>query len=112
MPSPRVARGLHRVVSPMKVSRRNPTRLSGCRRSSPDATAAGFHRMSKAFTRDDVSTAPLVVPPRAPLPPGTPNYVTARGLRLLRQELAGLEAERIRRTADREDDPDRGRMLA
>jgi transcription elongation factor GreB len=68
--------------------------------------------MSKAFTRDDASEAPLIVPPRAPLPPGTPNYVTARGLALLRDELGALEAERVRRTADRADDADRGRPLA
>ncbi len=68
--------------------------------------------MSKAFMRDDASETPLVVPPRAPLPPGTPNYVTARGLEQLRDELGTLEAERIRRTADRDDDGDRGRALA
>ena len=33
----------------------------------------------KAFTKDDASDGPLIVPPRAPLPPGVPNYVTARG---------------------------------
>jgi transcription elongation factor GreB len=51
--------------------------------------------MSKAFTKDE-SEAVLtdVVTPRAPLPSGTPNYVTPRGLELLRSELAGLEAER------------------
>lgn len=68
--------------------------------------------MSKAFTRDDASDAPLIVPPRAPLPPGTPNYVTARGLALLRDELAALEGERVRLTADRSDDPERPRALA
>lgn len=49
--------------------------------------------MSKAFTKDDADTELLVVP-RAPLPDGTPNYVTPRGLRLLRAEQAGLERER------------------
>jgi transcription elongation factor GreB len=51
--------------------------------------------MSKAFTKDE-SEAVLtdVVTPRAPLPEGTPNYVTPRGLELLRDELARLEAER------------------
>lgn len=45
--------------------------------------------MSKAFTKDDdLGDAPLVLPRRAPLPPGTPNYVTARGLALLQAELA------------------------
>jgi transcription elongation factor GreB len=50
--------------------------------------------MSKAFTKDDAGGAELLVVPRAPLPDGTPNYVTRRGLRLLRAELAALERER------------------
>lgn len=51
--------------------------------------------MSKAFTKesDDASDAPSLRA-RAPLPAGTPNYVTRRGLLELRQELAQLEAER------------------
>ena len=51
--------------------------------------------MSKAFTKDE--SDPRVadpVTPRAPLPSGTPNYVTPRGLALLQGELAQLEAER------------------
>jgi transcription elongation factor GreB len=66
--------------------------------------------MSKAFTKDDAAEAPLLVPPRAPLPPGVPNYVTARGLALLRAELADLEAERVRLSGD-ERDPERARKL-
>lgn len=51
--------------------------------------------MSKAFTKeDDDGTRPLLVPQRAPLPPGVPNYVTPRGLGLLKKELAALEAQR------------------
>lgn len=50
--------------------------------------------MSKAFTKDDAVEAPVVVPTRAPLPSGVPNYVTARGLAELRSELAALEADR------------------
>lgn len=65
--------------------------------------------MSKAFTKDDdAGDAPLFVPGRAPLPEGSPNYVTERGLALLRAELArelerwaarkaaGSDAERAR----------------
>ncbi len=63
--------------------------------------------MSKAFTKDDEQTdAPLVLPRRAPLPEGAPNYVTARGLALLQAELlaerqrapvlAGSDGERAR----------------
>ncbi len=50
--------------------------------------------MSKAFNKDDESRAPLVVPARAPLPAGVTNYVTPRGLELLRDEMRALEAER------------------
>jgi transcription elongation factor GreB len=49
--------------------------------------------VSKAFTKDDDQGPPPVVPRRAPLPPGQVNYVTARGLALLRDELARLRAE-------------------
>ena len=44
--------------------------------------------MSKAFTKDDGPDAAPILRRRAPLPAGTPNYVTARGLRALRDELA------------------------
>jgi transcription elongation factor GreB len=49
--------------------------------------------MSKAFTPEETADAPELVRPRAPLPPGLPNYVTARGLAQLRAELAALSAE-------------------
>jgi transcription elongation factor GreB len=48
--------------------------------------------MSKAFTKDDGPDAAPVQRRRAPLPAGVPNYVTARGLALLREELAALDA--------------------
>src|SRR3569623_999546 len=35
--------------------------------------------MSRAFVKNDAAHEPPVVPPRAPLPAGTPTYVTARG---------------------------------
>ncbi|HVH04481.1 MAG TPA: GreA/GreB family elongation factor [Myxococcota bacterium] len=47
--------------------------------------------MSKAFTDEEAAPLPPIVRPRAPLPEGVPNYVTERGLALLRAELAGLE---------------------
>jgi transcription elongation factor GreB len=50
--------------------------------------------MSKAFTKDDGAETAAVVPPRAPLPEGVKNYVTARGLTLLRDELRALQLER------------------
>ena len=61
--------------------------------------------MSKAFTRDDGPDEPLVVPPRAPLPPGTPNYVTPRGLLLLKAEQIEMAAARSRLAAEDGDDP-------
>jgi transcription elongation factor GreB len=50
-------------------------------------------RVSRAFVKEDSAEPPLVVP-RAPLPQGTPNYVTRRGLAELRSERAELEAAR------------------
>ena len=44
--------------------------------------------MSKAFTKDDRPDEPLVVRHRPPLPEGVPNYVTQRGMRALREQLA------------------------
>jgi transcription elongation factor GreB len=67
--------------------------------------------VSKAFTSEETPDDPIVVPPRAPLPAGVPNYVTARGLELLRTELATLEHERAVLTAATED-TDRSRKLA
>lgn len=52
--------------------------------------------MSRAFVKDDAPEAPPLIPPRAPLPPGVTNYVTPRGLALLRTERDALEAERVR----------------
>lgn len=62
--------------------------------------------MSKAFTKDDDAGPALVVPRRAPLPAGQPNYVTARGLALLRTELATLRAEQAASGARAEGAPD------
>jgi len=68
-------------------------------------------RVSKAFTKDDSSDPPLVVPARAPLPAGATNYVTRRGLALLRDELVLLRVERGR-LESRSADPDGPRELA
>jgi transcription elongation factor GreB len=51
--------------------------------------------MSKAFTKDDQEDAPLVLPRRPSLPPGSSNYVTPRGLAALREEHARLESMRV-----------------
>jgi transcription elongation factor GreB len=58
--------------------------------------------VSRAFVKEDAEAAPLV-PRRAPLPEGARNYVTRRGLALLRSErddlLAQLSAEEHGNTA-------------
>jgi transcription elongation factor GreB len=59
--------------------------------------------VSKAFTNEEAWEEPIV-PPRVALPPGVTNYVTPRGLRLLREEMAGLGAERQRLDGDRRDE--------
>ncbi len=68
--------------------------------------------MSRAFAKDDGPGEPPVVPARAPLPPGAANPVTPRGLALLRDELAELEADRLRQIADHRDESERTRQLA
>jgi len=50
--------------------------------------------VSKAFTKEDSAPDDVVVAPRPPLPAGVPNYVTPRGLELLRAERRALEAAR------------------
>lgn len=50
--------------------------------------------MSRAFTKEEAPEDPIVVPPRAPLPEGVPNYVTPRGEGLLRAERQRLVDER------------------
>ena len=50
--------------------------------------------MSSAFLKNETADAPVVIPARAPLPPGAINYVTPRGLAMLRQELADMETQR------------------
>jgi transcription elongation factor GreB len=67
--------------------------------------------VSKAFTKDDAWEDP-VIPPRAPLPDGVPNYVTPHGLALLRAELDGLDAERQSLDADRSDEVESRRRRA
>lgn len=63
--------------------------------------------MSKAFTNEETPLE-VVVPARAPLPAGVRNYVTARGLELLRTERRALEAER----AELEHAPEEARASA
>lgn len=63
--------------------------------------------MSKAFTSEETDLV-VLVPPRAPLPHGVPNYVTRNGLELLRAERRELEAARAQLDAA----PEEGRAAA
>ena len=51
--------------------------------------------MSRAFTKEGDQEAIPMVPLRAYLPDGVPNYVTKEGLAALNEELRGLEEERL-----------------
>ena len=68
--------------------------------------------MSRGFVKEDDSQQPPIIPPRAALPAGTPNYVTPAGLELLRAELLVLEAERAQAQANRDNDTDRIHLLS
>ena len=68
--------------------------------------------MSRGFVKEDDAQTPPIIPPRAALPPGTPNYVTPAGLEQLRAELAQLEAARTRAEANRDNDTDRTHRLS
>ncbi|MBD2721639.1 GreA/GreB family elongation factor [Hymenobacter armeniacus] len=68
--------------------------------------------MSRGFVKEDDAQTPPIIPPRAALPPGTPNYVTPHGLEALRAELAALEAERAQAEANRDNDTDRTHQLS
>ena len=49
--------------------------------------------MSRGFIKEGDQEAIPMVPPRAYLPEGVPNYVTKEGLAALNEELRGLEAD-------------------
>lgn len=68
--------------------------------------------MSRAFLKNETADDPVVIPARAPLPPGATNYVTPRGLSLLRDELADLEAQHAQVQTHATDETDRTRQLA
>jgi transcription elongation factor GreB len=67
-------------------------------------------RVSKAFTDEEAGEDAPLVRPRAPLPPGVPNYVTRAGLSALRAELEALSSERARLAA-LANEKERGRAL-
>ena len=67
--------------------------------------------MSRAFVKEDDAGQPPIIPPRAALPPGTPNYVRPRGLEQLRAEQAALEEQRAQVSRNHEDEANRTRQL-
>jgi transcription elongation factor GreB len=48
--------------------------------------------MSRAFVKEDERDVETIAPARAPLPEGAVNYVTPRGLALLREEKVEIES--------------------
>lgn len=50
--------------------------------------------MSRAFVKDDGPDQAPIIPPRPPLPAGVTNYVTPRGLSLLKAERTRLEKQK------------------
>ncbi|QIP15485.1 transcription elongation factor GreAB [Spirosoma aureum] len=68
--------------------------------------------MSRAFLKNESAEDPVVIPARAPLPPGATNYVTLRGLALLQTELTELENERMQVQLIEREDTERARQLA
>ena len=52
--------------------------------------------MSRGFIKEGDQEEIPMVPPRAYLPEGVPNYVTKEGLDELKEELKSLEAERVK----------------
>ncbi|TPE46321.1 GreA/GreB family elongation factor [Pontibacter mangrovi] len=67
--------------------------------------------MSRAFTKEDDALEAPIIPPRAALPAGLPNYVTPHGLEQLRAELGELEAERSKAEANHDDAAERTRQI-
>ena len=52
--------------------------------------------MSRGFIKEGDQEEIPMVPPRAYLPEGVPNYVTKEGLEALKEELKNLETERVK----------------
>ena len=68
--------------------------------------------MSRAFVKEDAPSEDVVIPPRAPLPPDSPNLVTPQGLELLEVELNQLQAERAELQPTEGEERDQARQLA
>jgi transcription elongation factor GreB len=79
-----------------KASHQHQARWVRYGRSAANTWAARLGAVSKAFTKDDDAGTPQFVRSRPPVPQGTPNYVTPRGLAALRAEHVRLEEQRAR----------------
>lgn len=64
--------------------------------------------MSRGFVKEDDQEEAPFIPPRAALPKGVTNYVTACGYRQLQEELKDLEKEQTRFSEDNERERRRG----
>ncbi|GAB3043284.1 transcription elongation factor GreB [Spirosoma pulveris] len=62
--------------------------------------------------KNESADDPVVIPARAPLPAGAANYVTPRGLAMLRDELETLEKEHAQTQINESDETERTRQLA
>lgn len=62
--------------------------------------------------KNESADDPVVIPARAPLPAGAANYVTPRGLAMLRDELETLEKEHSLAQTNESDETERTRQLA
>ena len=60
--------------------------------------------MSRGFVKESDQEELPIIPPRAPLPAGTINYVTPAGLAALQAEAEALEADKAQLSADHEDE--------
>lgn len=67
--------------------------------------------MSRGFVKEEDQEEPIMVPPRAALPEGEINYVTPKGLDLLKNEMQQLEEERRNIIAENETEKRRAQAL-
>lgn len=67
--------------------------------------------MSRGFVKEEDQETTPIIPPRAALPAGKPNYVTPRGLLLLNEEAEGLE-KRVKELLKLESGPEKRYELA
>jgi transcription elongation factor GreB len=107
----RAAASMRPVRAAFRRRRRIAPATNG-RARAKRALRAKLEGMSKAFTKEESVDGPPLIPARAPLPDGVPNYVTPAGLARLQAELRELETERADWEARPLDDTERAHHLA